>query len=247
MPLLNHYGAKIIAGGAAFLLGILTVFFWFVPDHRKNPSFQSTNQFAHQHLSVSEYETGQELKALAYTLNANDNLERIAVLRYEHRYYDLVIKLANRIEDADLVPAGTRLKLPNLLDLLTEEGFTKAAVAETELILCSRAKFLRVRRQLASHRQNAGGNRVSVPEEIRLILLEAAADLETAIKGLRIGRPGVGQIPKSLIGQLEANAGSLRELAAGANDGYGYDLDEVEQRYALGLAYAIIWAREGFK
>jgi len=58
--------------------------------------------------------------------------------------------------------------------------------------------------------------------------------------------PGATQAPRSMVGQLEQNAGSLRELAEGANDGYGYDLDIVEQRYALALSYGLIWAREGF-
>ena len=86
-----------------------------------------------------------------------------------------------------------------------------------------------------------------MPEDIRLALLEAASDLEEAIGALRANKTGVAQAPRSMIGQLEQNAGSLRELADGANDGYGYALDMIEQRYALALSYGVIWAREGFK
>ena len=30
-------------------------------------------------------------------------------------------------------------------------------------------------------------------------------------------------------------------------DSYGYDIDMVQQRFALALTYAIMWARDGFK
>jgi hypothetical protein len=30
-------------------------------------------------------------------------------------------------------------------------------------------------------------------------------------------------------------------------DSYGYDIDMVQQRFALALTYSIIWARDGFK
>jgi hypothetical protein len=50
-----------------------------------------------------------------------------------------------------------------------------------------------------------------------------------------------------MIGQLEQCMQLMRELALGHLDPYGYDIDVVQQRYALALAYAIIWARAGFK
>lgn len=42
--------------------------------------------------------------------------------------------------------------------------------------------------------------------------------------------------------------GVMRDLAEGDHsDPNGYDIDIVQQKYAFALAYAIIWAREGFK
>jgi hypothetical protein len=53
--------------------------------------------------------------------------------------------------------------------------------------------------------------------------------------------------PVKMIGQLETAMRGIRELAKGSNDGYGYDIDLVQQRYALGVTYGIICAREGFQ
>ena len=83
---------------------------------------------------------------------------------------------------------------------------------------------------------------------MRRALLEAADDLEQATEGLKQTRPGVIGVPKHMIGQLEQNTATMRDLAAGKHsDPEGYDIDMVQQRYALALAYAIIWARDGFK
>jgi hypothetical protein len=49
-----------------------------------------------------------------------------------------------------------------------------------------------------------------------------------------------------MIGQLETAMRGMRELAEGSIDDNGYAIDLVQQRYSLGLANGIIWAREGF-
>ena len=201
----------------------------------------------HQHLPPSEYEPNDKLAASSYRLKIGDTLQEIGALRYGHRYYSGVITLYNHIENERRVKSGATLKLPGLSDILAEEGFTKVAAAETELILCSRAKYDKVVNRLGKLRLGAGSRTVVVPEDIKLALLEAADDLERAAAGLMANKPGVIQTPKSLIGKLRANAASMRNLAAGANDGYGYDIDMVQQNYALALTYAIIWTREGFR
>jgi hypothetical protein len=237
-----------IARLTAFTLGVLVAAVLFSQHSCSNrQSSQQTRRYPHVHVSRAEYEADAELDAHSYTLSEGDNLERVATLRYDHRYYDRIIKLSNHIEDENKVKAGTQLRLPNLIDILTESGFTKVAPSESELILCSRAKYGRVKDPLWALRQKANRDRVIVPKDIRLALLEAASDLEEAIGALRANKTGVTQAPRSMIGQMEQNAGSLRELADGANDGYGYALDMVEQRYALALSYGVIWAREGFK
>lgn len=205
-------------------------------------------RYPHQHLPSSEWEAGAKLPVASYTLREGDTLEGVAALRYGHRHYYRIIKLYNHIENEGLVKAGTTVQLPDISNILAEEGFTKVAGAETEMILCSRAKYDRVRSQLSALRNDRPlGDRVVVPEKVRQELLEAADDLQQATEGLKAGKPGLGRAPEKMIGQLEQSMWGMRELAEGANDGYGYDIDLVQQRYALALTYAIIWAREGFK
>ena len=84
--------------------------------------------------------------------------------------------------------------------------------------------------------------------EVRRELLEAADDLQQATESLKQPRSGVTAMPRHMIDQLEQNTFGISELAEGEHsDPNGYDIDIVQQRYALAIAYAIIWAREGFK
>lgn len=245
---MRHFTLKIVVGVATFILGVLIAGVLFIQHNSPQRQYlQQARRYPHRHILREEYEAGTKLNVDSYTLSEGNTLEKIANLRYDHRYYYRIIKLSNHIEDETNIKVGTQLRLPNLIDLLSEEGFTKAAPSESEFILCSRAKYGKVKDQLWELRRDVKSDKVMVPEDIRLSLLEASSDLEEAIDGLKAIKPGITQAPKSMIGQLEQNAGSLRELAEGANDGYSYDLDVVEQRYALALSYGIIWARDGFK
>jgi hypothetical protein len=210
----------------------------------QRPSSQA-RRYSHQHLPPSEYEPNDKLAASSYRLKKGDTLDEIATLRYGHRYYSNLIARYNHIENQDRVKEGVALKLPDLSDILAKEGFTKVARTETEMILCSRAKYDKVVNQL--HEISRGSGARVVPEDIKLTLLESADDLDQAVAGLKANKPGVTRTPKSLIGKLGVNAASMRDMAAGVFDGYGYDIDIVQQNYALALAYAIIWSREGFR
>lgn len=204
-------------------------------------------RYLHQHLPASEWEPAATLTTGSYTLREGDTLASIARLRYGHQNYSDVIKLHNHIEDPTAVAAGATLRVPDIATILTEEGFTKVAASEMELILCSRAKYNRVESQLrALRRDRPLRERVVVPQKIKQELLEGADDLQQATESLKSNKPGTSQPPSKMIRQLEGAMWGMRELAEGANDGYGYDIDMVQQRYGLGLTYAIIWAREGF-
>ena len=201
----------------------------------------------HQHLPPSEWEPTSSLST-AYILREHDSLASIATQRYGNQRYFEVIKVYNRIENADTIPQGTTVRVPDISTILAEEGFTKVAAPEMEMILCSRAKFERVKDQLSELRNHiALRERVSLPPNVKQELLEAADDLQQATESLKRARPGVSAAPTKMIGQLESVMQIVRELADGSNDGYGYDIDIVQQRYALGLTNGIIWSREGFK
>ena len=203
-------------------------------------------RYLHQHLPSSEWEPAARLPAGSYKLRQGDSLASIATQRYGHQNYSGVIKLYNHIQDAGAVPAGANLRLPDISNILTEEGFTKVAAPEMEMILCSRAKYDKVKNQLWALRRDRARERVLVPQEIRQQILEASDDLQQATESLKRARPGVSQSPAKMIRQLEDAMSIMRGLAEGANDGYGYDIDMVQQRYGLAITYGIIWAREGF-
>jgi hypothetical protein len=201
----------------------------------------------HQHLPRSEWEPASSVGAV-YTLRERDSLATIAARRYGHEDYYAVIKLYNHIEDAAVVARGVEVKLPDISTILTEEGFTKVAAPEMEMILCSRAKYEKLKQQLSELRINVPpGQRVSLPANVKQELLEAVDDLQQSSESLKRARPGVSAAPTKMIGQLESTMRIIKALAGGSFDGYGYDIDMVQQHYALGLTNGIIWAREGFK
>lgn len=212
---------------------------------RLQPTLQA-KRYPHEHLAVSAWEPKAKLHADTHKLRNDETLAGVAKLRYGHQNYADVIKLFNHIENQLHLEAGTTLRLPDISTILAEEGVTKVIAAEVELILCSRAKYDNVQDKLKTLQAQADGT-YAVPEDVKRELREAADDLQQATANLKTTRAGVSGVPKSMIGQLEQCMQLMRELALGHLDSYGYDIDIVQQRYALALAYAIIWARAGFK
>jgi hypothetical protein len=199
-------------------------------------------RYPHQHLSRSEWEQSAKLPAGLYKLREGDSIAGVAERRYGHERYSDVIQLHNKLPNASSVAAGTELDLPDLSTIFAEEGLTRVAGPEVEMILCSRAKFDRLKNQLAIVRQTS--ERVTVPQSIRQELLEAVDDLQQATDNLKHPRPGLINSPVKTIRQFEDAMYWMRGLANGSNG--DYDIDMVQQRYAHAIANAIIWAREGF-
>lgn len=207
---------------------------------------QST-RYPHEHLQNSALEPNAQLQTIDYKLRNDETLASVAKRRYGHQHYYPVIKLYNHLEDERQIAADYPIRLPEMAVILAEEGLTKVVAQELTLILCSRAKYDRVVKQLWALRTESTSN-YQVPEDVRRELLEAADDLQQATESLKQIRPGVTGVPRHMIGQLEQNMLGMRELAQGEHsDPNGYDIDMIQQRYALAIAYAIVWAREGFK
>lgn len=204
-------------------------------------------RYPHEHLQTSALEPNAQLQTVDYKLRDGETLASIARSRYGHQNYYRVIKLYNNLADEHQVTADYALRLPEMSVILAEVGLTKVAAQEVTLILCSRAKYDRVVKQLWALRA-ASNNNYQLPADVRQELLEAADDLQQATESLKQSRPGVTAVPNRMIGQLEQSMLGMRALAGGDHsDPDGYDIDMVQQRYALALAYAIIWARDGFK
>ena len=197
-------------------------------------------RYSHEHLQTSALEPGAELHTIDYKIPRGETLNGVAQLRYGHRNYYRVIKLYNHLADEAQVAADDKLRLPDISAILAEEGLNKVAAQEVTLILCSRAKYDKVVDQLRAHRPQ-------LSEDTKRELLEAADDLQQATESLKQPKPGVSGAPLKMIGQLEQAMIGMQALAAGHFDSYGYDIDMVQQHYALALTYAIIWARDGFK
>jgi hypothetical protein len=204
-------------------------------------------RYPHQHLQTSALEPRAKLHSVDYTLPQGETLANVARQRYGHQNYYRVIKLYNHLEDETQVEANYKLRLPEMSVILAEEGLNKVAAQEMTLILCSRAKYDRVVDQLWALRVGSTDTH-QVSEDIKRELLEAADDLQQATRSLKVIKPGVSGVPAKMIGQLEQAMYTMWELVErGVTDPNGYDIDMVQQRYALALTYAIIWAREGFK
>ena len=204
-------------------------------------------RYLHEHVQASALEPNAELQEVDYKLRDGETLASIAKRRYGHQHYSRVIALYNRVEDERQIAVNHALRLPDISVILEEEGLTKVAAQEMVWILCSRAKYDRVVKQLWALRSRANVN-YKVPEDVRRELLEAVDDLQQATESLKEARPGVTAVPRHMIGQLEQNIFGMRTLAQGEHsDPNGYDIDMVQQRYALALTYAIVWARDGFK
>jgi hypothetical protein len=236
----------ILIASAATMIVIVVGILIIRRNSRLNPA--QAKRYLHQHLPPSEWEPAARSTDITYTLREGDSLAKIAALRYGHQNFSGVIKLYNHIENVAAVQIGAAVRVPDISVILKEEGFTKVAPSETEMVLCSRAKYDKVKSQLAALRQDRpSGQRVVVPQKIKQELLEAADDLEQATQNLNEAKPGASRPSAKMIGQLQDAMRIMRELAEGSNDGYEYDIDMVQQRYALGLTYGIIWARDDFK
>jgi hypothetical protein len=243
---MKHRSRFLIAGIIAVIL-IATGLALLRRRSWRKPEVQ-TARYLHQHLPASAWEPTATLSAAPYTVREGDTLANIARRRYGHERYSGVIKLYNHIEDETAVPVGAVLRLPDISTILTEEGFARVAAAEMEMILCARAKYAKVERQLWEVRGDAPLDEhiVAIPQKTKQELLEAADDLQQATESLKKLKPGTTRPPAKMIGQLESVMYGMRQLADGLIDDNGYDIDIVQQRYGLAMTYGIIWAREGF-
>lgn len=242
---------KLLLSKTGFLFGFALCFVVLgavIVSCKKSATVQSQQKrYPHEHLQTSALEPNAQLRTVDYKLGYGETLASVARLRYGHQNYYRVIKLYNNLADERQLPADHALRLPEMSVILAEEGLTKVAPQEMALILCSRAKYDKVVKQLVILR-NAATDNYQLPADVRQELLEAADDLQQATESLKQPRSGVTAAPNHTIGQLEQNVSGMRALAEGEHsDRNGYDIDMVQQRYALALAYAIIWAREGFK
>ena len=240
----------------SLVIGFLTLFAglaltkgwsWYRKTTAKETALSQKPRYSHQHLPENKYESGMALTAKEYKLTQGNTLAQIAKLRYGHQKYAEVIELYNHIEDEEKLEENLTLQLPDMIEILRGENVTKVAANEVGLILCARAKFVSVKRQLLELRRRDNQIQITVPDNIKRTLLEAATDLVDAIDGLKTHKLGVAKAPSGVINQLQQTADNLHALADGLIDDNSYSIDMVDQRLALALSYAIIWSRNNFE
>ncbi|HXQ70374.1 MAG TPA: hypothetical protein VN844_07805 [Pyrinomonadaceae bacterium] len=240
---------KLLSWKSTFIVALCFVVLGTVIVSCRKPAAVQPQQerYPHEHLQTSALESNAQLRTVDYKLRDGETLASVARLRYGHQNYYRVIKLYNNLEDERQLAADYTLRLPEISVILAEESLTKLIPQDVALILCSRAKYDKVVKQLWVLRAESTNN-YQLPTDVRQELLEAADDLQQVTESLKQPKPGVTGVPKHMIGQLEQNMLGMRALAQGEHsDPNGYDIDMVQQRFALALAYSIIWAREGFK
>jgi hypothetical protein len=180
-----------------------------------------------------------------YRIEKGDTLEKVAIQRYGSRHYAEIIGETNGIKLGNL-RAGTVLQVPELQLLLENAGLYAQVKEEMEAILQARALFTKQSVKLKQLHSKTANTSVELPDETMKDLLSAVERLESAAKGLGKDRSGF-QRPTKTTGQISSALNTMKELAKGANDGYGYDVDNVERHLAYALLNAIRWAKNGFK
>lgn len=204
--------------------------------------------FVPNHLSYAETAGGKESRPQVYTLKQGDTLWDISRARYGNRHYSAIVMTHNNISDPSSLTTGTAIKLPDLDILMEQEGVNRMAKEEMELILSANTLFLSSKSVLVEARRGKRGEQpLKIPNATSESLVLAADKIDQAIKNLSNGSVEGREAPKSLILQLSKIPDELRKLANGSNDGYGYDLDMVQQRMVRAINNSIHWSREGFQ
>jgi hypothetical protein len=182
-----------------------------------------------------------------YTVKPGDSLSKIATVLYGNRAYWAVLALYDNVDETAELKVGAVLKTPELSVVFADQGLTPLMKDEVEALLKARELFMKVETRLWDLRQEAGDKPMKVPEEMKATLLAAAEAADKAAVGLGKKKPDVVAVPAKMIGQIKSLAENLRELAAGENDGFGYNIDMVHQRIVQATLNGIKWAHNGSK
>lgn len=197
------------------------------------------------HLSYADNKEGVANQLNVYTLKSGDTLWDIARTRYGNRHYSSIVMTHNNITASHKLNIGMAIKLPGLDTLMEKEGVNRIAKEEMELILSANTLFLSNVHILVNARKGTRRQQpLEIPDATSKDLIVAANKLDQAIEKLSNVKSRGHEVPKSMILQLSKIPDELKKLAAGSNDGYGYDIDMIHQRMIRAINNAIHWSRE---
>jgi hypothetical protein len=149
-----------------------------------------------------------------HVIQKGDTLERLAERRYGNRHMAGAVQRFNKIENPRKLRAGSEVVLPEV-----ETMVAPGSDAGKRAMLDAKAHFDRVFKTLWAMRASERSvlSAESMPQDIRKDLLAAAKVIE--------------DMPKRS-GQMKTALRLLKAMAAGRFDEYGYDLDDVNRRFA---------------
>lgn len=174
--------------------------------------------------------------AVAATIKfkAGDTVQQLAADHYGHKDYSLVVVKLNKIKDPKKIEVGTPLRMPDLKDMLLNEGFPKTLEPQLEDVMKARYGFIKVREELIKAlRPGNSTGKIQIPVAVRDELRNSADLLERAGKELAKGG-NFSDSATRMRQRLQECAGNLRKLAKGSKE------KNLEERVHLLIAQAFV-------
>ncbi len=178
--------------------------------------------------------------AATYKFKAGDTIQQLAADHYGHKHYSLVVVKLNKIKDPKKIAPGTPIRMPDLDEMLLNEGFPKALAPQLEDVMKGRYGYIKVREELvkALHPGNSTG-KIQIPVAVRDELRNSADLFDKAAKELA----KAGNFSESatrMRQRLQECAGIFRKLAKGSKE---KGLEErvhllISQAFVRGLMWA---------
>jgi len=197
--------------------------------------------------TILETEIIQSDSSQIHIFQKGETLWDLCKKYYNNRHYSSILSIYNGIQDVNRIESGTEIKVPPLNEILIDENFGLVPPLEKEVykILAARQLYVEVEQILWDFRQASDWKgKQNLPEGI-VINLERAADLiDLTIIQLNQPKENSTSVPKKMIDNLKSVSRNLKNLASGANDGYGYDLDMVHQDLIRAIHSGRAWVVE---
>ena len=183
----------------------------------------------------------KELVETIYTLKRGERLADVARQFYGSPVYDLVIAKHNHIKDKESVAVGTKVRVPDLGDVLVAEGIKTEFMDDVNALVKARYRYMKVHDEIGQViAAGAARKAVKVPAPVKIELETAASAIETAAKSLA-KRGNYTESPSRLKNRLLEAAADLRTIAKGSGDA---KLDaKVHVLFAQAWVRAIGWVR----
>ncbi len=171
---------------------------------------------------------------------AGESLEQLAEDHYGDKHYSLVLVKLNKIKDDKKVAPGTEIRMPDLKEMLLNEGFPKALEPELEQVMKARYSYIKVHSELekALHPENGTG-KIQIPMLVQTELKGAADALDKAGKSLNKGG-NFSESSTRMRQRLQKCAENFRKLAKGSQE-KGLEAS-VHLLFAQAFVRGLMWA-----